>query len=101
MLDTYGFSWFQPGSDPASDRTVVERGGLRTTLVPVREPAAVVPVAVELVAGGAQLIELCGVFGPVWTARVVEATGGRVPVGAVGYGVESVASLAAVTQPEG
>lgn len=101
MLDNYGFIWLQPGGNPAVDRVVVEHEGFRTTLVPVPEPAAAVPVAVDLVGAGAQLIELCGAFGPAWTARVIEAIGGRVPVGAVGYGAESVAGLAAITQPEG
>ena len=84
---------------PAVDRAVIERGGLRTTIVAVPEKSAVVQVAVELVDGGAQSIELCGAFGPVWAARVIEATGGRVPVGAVSYGMESVPSLAAMFAP--
>ena len=42
----------------------------------------------------APLLELCGIFGPTWTAKVVEAVGGRVPVGSVAFGVESVPRLA-------
>ncbi|MEU4543137.1 DUF6506 family protein [Nonomuraea dietziae] len=49
-----------------------------------------------MVADGAQLVELCGAFGPVWTARVIEAVGGAVPVGAVGYGPEAVDQLHAI-----
>ena len=85
--------------DPAVDRAVIERGGLRTTIVAVPEKSAVVQAALELVDGGAQSIELCGAFGPVWAARVIETTGGRVPVGAVGYRMESVPSLAAMFAP--
>lgn len=85
--------------DPAVDRAVIERGGLRTTIVAVPEKSAVVQVAVELVDTGAQSIELCGAFGPVWAARVIEAIGGRVPVGSVTYGMESVPSLAALFAP--
>ena len=69
----------------------LERDGVRTTLVGVREQAAVIEAAVDLVDSGVQVIELCGILGPVWAARVIEATGGRVPVGAVSYGRESVA----------
>lgn len=86
--------------DPAADRAVIERAGLCTTIVAVPEKSAVVRVAVELVDGGAQSIELCGAFGPVWAAKVIEATGGRVPVGSVSYGMESVLSLATLFAPE-
>ena len=85
--------------DPVVDRAVIERGGLRTTIVAVPEKSAVVQAALELVDGGAQSIELCGAFGPVWAARVIEAIGGRVPVGSVAYGMESVPSLAAMFAP--
>jgi hypothetical protein len=49
----------------------------------------VVEIAKGLVAEGAQLIELCGGFGPLWVARVTESIGGAVPVGTVMYGPES------------
>lgn len=45
---------------------------------------------------GAQSIELCGGLGSKVVAEVIEATGGRVPVGGVTYGVESVHALAAL-----
>jgi hypothetical protein len=67
-------------------RTAVQR----TDLVHVPTAADAVPEAVRLVTEGVQLIELCGAFGPVWVAKIIEATGGSVPVGAVGYGPEAV-----------
>lgn len=100
MFDRYGFIFLGPGTDSAADRVVIERGGFRSTIVPVPEPSAAAEVAVELADDGIQLIELCGAFGPVITARVIEATGGRVPVGSVGFGPESVAGLAALAGPE-
>jgi hypothetical protein len=39
----------------------------------------------KLLAGGVELIELCGAFGPAETAAVQAAVAGRVPVGAVAY----------------
>lgn len=97
MIDSWGFIYVGSGPvDPAVDRVVIDRGGLRTTIVAVPEQAAAVPVAVELAEDGVQLIELCGIFGPVWTARVIEATGGRVPIGSVSYGAEAIAALAAL-----
>ena len=64
--------------------------------VGVSEQAQALPVAQRMVEEGVQLIELCGGFGPIWTSRVLEAVDMRVPVGAVGYGPESIAGLAAL-----
>lgn len=100
MFDRYGFIFLGPGTDPATDRVEIERGGFRSTIVPVPEPFRAVEVAVELAEDGVQLIELCGAFGPMIAARVIEATGGRVPVGSVGFGSESVAALNALDGPE-
>lgn len=89
-----GFIYLGVGTeDPGVDRAVIEPGGLRTTVVAVPERSAAVRVAVELVEGAAQSVELCGAFGAATVARVIEATGGRVPVGAVAYGMVSVAGL--------
>jgi len=78
---------------------VIEHGDLTTTIVAVPDRAAVVKAAVELVEDGAQLIELCGAFGPVATAQVIKAVGDRVPVGSVSYGLESAPALAAPFSP--
>ena len=59
---------------------------------PEQGPAA----AAQLLAEGVQLIELCGAFGPTWTARVIDAVQGRVPVGAVSYGAEALPGLAEI-----
>jgi len=61
----------------------------------VPAPEAAVKVAIELVDAGAQLIELCGALGPIWAAAVIVATEGRVPVGFVAFGAESIPKLAA------
>ncbi len=85
--------------DPQTDRAEMNTGGLTTTVVAVPERSAAVPVAVELVEQGAQSIELCGAFGPKWVAEVLDATGGRVPVGGVNYGMESVHALTKMFPP--
>lgn len=47
-------------------------------------------VARSLMSEGVELIELCGAFGPHWTAKVIEAIEGEIPVGTVSYGLESI-----------
>jgi hypothetical protein len=83
------------------DRLVIDRAGIRNVLVPVPDASVAAKVAVELVDDGIQFIELCGGFGPVGAAKVIEATGGRVPVGSVSFGAESIAKLAEVFAPNG
>lgn len=77
------------------DRFVQHQGTERFQMkvVGVREPSEGVAAAKEMVAEGIQLIELCGGFGPVWAAKVIEAIDHAVPVGAVGYGPESIDAM--------
>jgi len=83
------------GTDPAVDRIVKEDGRVRMIIVFVPEPSAVAPVAVDLVdTAGVELIELDGGLGPAWAANVIEATGGRIPVGSVMFGAESLVGAA-------
>ena len=96
-FNTWGFIYLGTGDeDPAVDRAVIERGGLRTTVVAVPAETDAAAAAVELVDAGAQSIELCGGFSATVLPEVVEATGGRVPVGQVRYGMEAVHGLAAL-----
>lgn len=95
-LTHWAFLYTAAGSDPSGDVTVVDTGSCRTVLVGVPDAAAGVALAAGLVDDGAQLLELCGGFGPVGTAAVIEAIDGRVPVGAVGYGPESVDGVHAI-----
>ncbi|WP_433162448.1 DUF6506 family protein [Kribbella sp. CA-247076] len=82
--------------DPARDRAVIAAGGLTTTVVGVPDRESAVAVARELVAGGAQSIELCGGLGPAAATEIAAATGHQVPVGAVTFGAESMHQLAAL-----
>ncbi|MEO3753688.1 DUF6506 family protein [Streptomyces sp. B6B3] len=83
----------RPGADPHKDRIVFAGGGRRVTLVAVPDEEEAAPVVAGLVAEGAGLVELCGGFGPVGAARVIAEVGDRVPVGAIGYGSESLAEI--------
>ncbi len=61
--------------------------------VGVQNVADATTLARELVAEGVELIELCGGFSGAGLGEVVAAVEGRVPVGAVFYGVEASAGL--------
>ena len=60
----WAFIFDGPDLDPKKDRTVIDRGGIRTVLVGVPSVSVAAKTAVELVEEGAQFIELCGGFGP-------------------------------------
>lgn len=81
------------GADPAKDRVVTAYDGSSTTVV-ASDPSAVVETARHAVDAGADQIELCGAMGPLPHARVRQAVGDRVPVGAVMYGFESLTGVA-------
>jgi Family of unknown function (DUF6506) len=96
-FNNWGFIYLGLGSeDPVVDRAVIDSGGLRTTVVAVPDGKAAARVATELVDAGAQTIELCGGFEAGVLPEVIDATGGRVPVGKVGYGPESIGGLHAL-----
>ena len=86
--------------DPETDRAVIEAGGLRTTFVAVPDEDGAAAVALQLVDAGAQSIELCGGFGATVLPNLVEATGGRVPIGQVRYGMEAIPGLHALFGPQ-
>ncbi|WP_062992659.1 DUF6506 family protein [Nocardia anaemiae] len=94
-LTVWGFVYTAPGSDPSRE-TVVETASCRTVFVGVDQPEQALDVARRLVVSGVQLIELCGGFGPLWTALVIEAIDRAVPVGAVAYGAEAVHQVHAI-----
>jgi len=81
------------GADPAAGRVVTEHDGNRTIVV-TSDPASIVATAVEAVDEGAGRIELCGALGPRWQAKVIEAVGHQVQVGAVMFGFESITGVA-------
>ena len=95
-LTHWGFIFTGPGNDPSRTRVVTGSKACRLTAVGVERPEQGIEVARQLVAEGVQMIELCGGFGPIWTGRILEAIGGAVPVGAVGYGPEAIAQVNAI-----
>jgi hypothetical protein len=93
----WAFFFDAPDVNPAVDRLVIDQGGMQSTIIAVPDPETAVQLSTELVADGVQFIELCGACTPVVAAKIIEATGGRIPVGIVGYsGGQSVQALARI-----
>ena len=92
-LTKFGFIVTGRGLDPAKHRMVMQSDRFEMIAVGIDNPTAVPAVARALVDEGIELLELCGGFGPVWTARVIEAIGGKIAVGSVGYGPEAIAPM--------
>jgi hypothetical protein len=84
----------EAGADPQADVMTIENGHGRTRVRAVAEPGHLLNLVTRLVDEGVDHIELCGGFGAVWHAAARRATGGKVPVGAIYYGFESLTSVA-------
>lgn len=95
-LTNFGFIVTGSDFDPAENVSVMETPSFRMTTIGVATADQGPAAAQRLVAGGVQLIELCGGFGPVWTARVIEAIEDAVPVGSVAYGPEAIDRVHAI-----
>ena len=83
------------GAAPDGERLDRERAGQRRPIVFVPDESAAPRVVADLVADGIELVELYGGFGPTSAAAVSAAIGGRVPVGFVSFGMESLVAAAA------
>jgi hypothetical protein len=89
-LHRFGFIVKGAGYDPKLHTASLASPQITTTIVGVSTPEQALPVARQMLADGIQLIELCGGFGPIWTARVIGAIDAAIPVGSVSYGPESI-----------
>jgi hypothetical protein len=98
-LTRFGFIVTGQGLDPAVHRMEMRSPHFTMIAVGVPHAAAAVPVAQALVAGGIELLELCGGFGPLGTAAVLAAIGQQVPVGSVAYGPESIDAMQRLFAP--
>jgi hypothetical protein len=86
------------GESAEGERVEVDLDGLRSRFVVVPDAAAAASVAVELAGAGIQTLELCGAFTAADVAAIRDATAGRLPVGCVLYGADSVAAFAALLE---
>ena len=87
----FTYIFLGPELDPQKNRSVIKTENLTFTAIGIdfHHKEQVIDVAKEAIANGAQIIELCGGFGPVWIAKISEAIHYQVPVGSVVYGPEA------------
>lgn len=90
----WAYIYEHPGTDPVRDRTVVERDGVTSLMVPVPDAGVAPGVAQHLVAEGVRLVELCGGFASEAVVAVTQAVGDQVAVGHVTFSMESLAAAA-------
>ena len=95
-LTKFGFIVSGKDLDPATHRMTMASPGFTMIAIGVSHPEDGIQVARELAGEGVQLLELCGGFGPKWTARVIDAVEEKIPVGSVGYGPESIEAMHAL-----
>jgi predicted polyphosphate/ATP-dependent NAD kinase len=77
--------------EPASEPRIDTIGSL--TCIGVSSVSDAPSLARQFVEDGVELIELCGGFGGAGLAAIVAAVQGRVPVGAVFFGVDASPGL--------
>lgn len=95
-LKKLGFIVTGAGLDPEVHRVSMKSPVFEMIAVGVTHATQGVSVAKGLVAEGIELLELCGGFGPIHTAKVLEAIGYAIPVGSVAYGPESIDAMYAL-----
>jgi hypothetical protein len=95
-LTKFGFIVTGAGLNPAEHRMVMRSGAFQMIAVGVTKASEGPAVARGLLNDGIQLLELCGGFGPIWTAKTLEAIESKIPVGSVGYGPESIDAMHAL-----
>lgn len=85
-----------PDADQRKHRAKIETLTLSMAIVGVKDFDEAADVAKNLVKDGVQFIDLCSGYGPVGTAKVIEAVGDKIPVSAACFGIESAAKAAAL-----
>jgi predicted polyphosphate/ATP-dependent NAD kinase len=95
-LTKFGFIVTGKGFASHRHRITMQSEAFTMIAIGVSHPEEGVAAARELRDEGVQLIELCGGFGPLWTAKTIEAIGHQIPIGSVGYGPESIDAMHAL-----
>jgi hypothetical protein len=87
----FAYIFLGPDLNPDENRVEIKTDKLRFVAIGVdfNHKEIVIDIAKEVLADGAQMIELCGGFGPLWIAKISEAINHAIPVGSVAYGPEA------------
>lgn len=90
-LKYFTYIYLSPGFSPEKNTVISENEHCKFKAIGIdlRHKEQVIEVAKQLLSENAQLIELCGGFGPLWIAKVSEALNYAIPVGSVAYGPEA------------
>ena len=81
------FIFLAPETDPAQHRSWVKTPAVEVLAVAAKNYEDAAKLAAELAEEGIQAIELCGGFGNIGTAKIVDAVQGKIPVGAVRFDI--------------
>jgi hypothetical protein len=93
QLTSYGFILVGPGLSADRHSTLLRSDRFSARVVGVGSRAEAEAAAAELVAGGVQVIELCGGFDGADAEAIAAAAGTGVPVGLVRFEGEQLSSL--------
>ena len=90
-FNNFAYIFLGPNLDPKQHRAEIKTDKLTFSTIGLAfdKKELVIDIAKELIKNGAQMIELCGGFGPLWIAKIHEATKGEIPIGSVAYGPEA------------
>ena len=90
-LKHFAYIYMSPGFSPEKDTITTKSEQCRFTAVGIElgQQADALQVVKDLVADGAQMIEVCGGFGPKWLTKFSEAIEYAVPIGGAFYGPEA------------
>lgn len=90
-FNNYAYIFLGPELNHERDHAIIktEKMTFQTFGIDFMHKELVIDAARQAIENGAQMIELCGGFGPLWIAKVTEAIHGKVPVGGVMYGPEA------------
>ncbi len=81
------FIFIAPEADPSKHRAVVDTPVVQLIVVGVKSYDEACKVAKELINEGVKAIELCGGFGHIGVAKIVEAVEGKAAVGVVRFDI--------------